>query len=259
MRYCLSQWKLFLIGAGTAASIAALGTATTAEARPARSGHRVQGVTQAEVRGSSYHAVRHHRVVRAERPGRHHRYARGPHRVRQTAAQQYQEHPGYQAGYEVFQGVQATVDYRAALNRRAIRRHLSRDAMASVAPERSATMASAGYGGGSVVSEARRWIGTNPTNRRSLWCGTFMNFVLQRTGHSGTGSDLARSFAALGHRVSGPQVGAIAVMSRRGGGHVGVVSGIDGSGNPIVISGNHGHRVAESVYPRGRIYAYVVP
>jgi uncharacterized protein (TIGR02594 family) len=116
-----------------------------------------------------------------------------------------------------------------------------------------------GYGGGSVVSEARRWIGTNPTGRSSLWCARFMNFVLNRTGHSGTGSDLARSFASYGSRLSGPQVGAIAVMGRRGGGHVGVVSGIDSSGNPIVISGNHGRRVAEAVYPRGRIYAYVMP
>jgi uncharacterized protein (TIGR02594 family) len=119
--------------------------------------------------------------------------------------------------------------------------------------------ASAGTGSG-VVAEARRWIGTNPTGRRSLWCGRFMNFVLERTGHHGTGSDMARSFVAYGQRVSGPQVGAIAVMSRgRRGGHVGVVSGIDASGNPIVISGNHGNRVAEAVYPRGRIFAYVLP
>jgi hypothetical protein len=48
-------------------------------------------------------------------------------------------------------------------------------------------------------------------------------------------------------------------MGRRGGGHVGVVSGIDPAGNPIIISGNHNHEVAESVYPRGRIYAYVMP
>jgi len=86
-----------------------------------------------------------------------------------------------------------------------------------------------------------------------------MNFVLQRTGHRGTGSDMASSFAHYGQRVSGPEVGAIAVMSRRGGGHVGVVSGIDANGNPIIISGNHGHRVAESTYQRGRIYAYVMP
>jgi len=43
------------------------------------------------------------------------------------------------------------------------------------------------------------------------------------------------------------------------GGHVGVVSGIDPSGNVIVVSGNHNNTVAESVYPRGRIIAYVMP
>jgi uncharacterized protein (TIGR02594 family) len=115
-------------------------------------------------------------------------------------------------------------------------------------------------GGGSVVAEARRWIGGNPTGRSSLWCGNFMNFVLQRTGHQGSSSNAARSFASYGHRISGPQVGAIAVMSRGArGGHVGVVSGVDVDGNPIIISGNHGHRVAESTYARQRIYAYVMP
>ena len=110
------------------------------------------------------------------------------------------------------------------------------------------------------VSEARRWIGSNPTSRNSLWCATFMNFVLERSGYSGTGSDAAKSFASYGQRISGPQVGAIAVMTRgKNGGHVGIVSGFDGAGNPIIISGNHGRRVGEGVYPRGRIYAYVLP
>jgi uncharacterized protein (TIGR02594 family) len=118
---------------------------------------------------------------------------------------------------------------------------------------------SGGFGGSSVVAEARRYIGGNPTSRRSLWCARFMNMVLEHTGHRGTGSDLARSFASYGQRVSGPQVGAIAVMGRRGGGHVGVVSGVDASGNPIVISGNSGHRVRELPISRGRIYAYVMP
>jgi uncharacterized protein (TIGR02594 family) len=120
--------------------------------------------------------------------------------------------------------------------------------------------ASGGFGGGSsVVAEARRYIGGNPTSRASLWCARFMNMVLQRTGHRGTGSDMARSFASYGHRVSGPQVGAIAVMARRGGGHVGIVSGVDAHGDPIVISGNSGHRVRELPIARGRIYAYVMP
>ena len=118
---------------------------------------------------------------------------------------------------------------------------------------------SSGFGVSNVVAEARRYIGGNPTGRSRLWCARFMNMVLKRSGHEGTGSDMASSFAHYGHRVSGPEIGAIAVMGRRGGGHVGVVSGIDPHGNPIIVSGNHGHRVAESVYPRGRIYAYVMP
>jgi uncharacterized protein (TIGR02594 family) len=119
---------------------------------------------------------------------------------------------------------------------------------------------SSGFGISGVVAEARRYIGTNPTGRSALWCANFMNMVLERTGYQSTGSNMARSFASYGQRVSGPQVGAIAVMSRgKRGGHVGVVSGIDASGNPIIISGNHGRRVAESTYSRGRIYAYVLP
>jgi uncharacterized protein (TIGR02594 family) len=127
----------------------------------------------------------------------------------------------------------------------------------SAAPGDMAT--SGGFGSSSVVAEARRYIGGNPTGRGSLWCARFMNMVLQHAGYRGTGSDMARSFASYGQRVSGPQVGAIAVMGRGGGGHVGVVSGIDGSGNPIVVSGNNGNRVREAPISRGRIYAYVMP
>jgi uncharacterized protein (TIGR02594 family) len=119
--------------------------------------------------------------------------------------------------------------------------------------------ASSGFGSSNVVAEARRYLGGNPTGRGRLWCARFMNMVLERTGLHGTGSDLARSFASYGQRVSGPQIGAIAVMGRRGGGHVGVVSGIDAGGNPIVVSGNNGNRVRETPVSRGRIYAYVMP
>jgi uncharacterized protein (TIGR02594 family) len=118
----------------------------------------------------------------------------------------------------------------------------------------------AGFGSSSLVAKARSYLGTNPTGMSALWCARFMNMVLEKSGRRGTGSNMARSFASYGRRVSGPQVGAIAVMSRgRGGGHVGIVSGIDKSGNPIIISGNHNRKVGESVYPRGRIYAYVMP
>lgn len=123
----------------------------------------------------------------------------------------------------------------------------------------SRTAMSDGFGYSSLVADARRYLGGNPTGRRSLWCARFVNMVLKQTGHRGTGSDLASSFAHYGHRVPGPEVGAIAVMARRGGGHVGIITGIDSHGNPIMISGNNGNRVREAPVRRGRIYAYVMP
>jgi len=123
----------------------------------------------------------------------------------------------------------------------------------------NAAAVSGGFGSSSLVSEARRYLGGNPTSRRSLWCARFMNMVLEHTGHRGTGSDMANSFARYGQRISGPQVGAIAVMGRRGGGHVGIITGVDARGNPIMISGNNANRVREAPVSRGRIHAYVMP
>jgi hypothetical protein len=115
----------------------------------------------------------------------------------------------------------------------------------------SGGMASSGeFGSSSLVSEARRYLGGNPTGRGSLWCARFMNMVLQHEGYHGTGSDMASSFARYGQRVSGPQVGAM---------HVGIITGVDAQGNPIMISGNNGNRVREAPISRGRIYAYVMP
>lgn len=116
-----------------------------------------------------------------------------------------------------------------------------------------------------LVSTARHYVGGNPTGKHSLWCGNFMNFVLKQSGYKPSASNESLSFAHYGRRIPGPQVGAIAVMHRKGGGHVGVVSAIDPNGNPVIISGNHRRNkrgvrvVGESVYPKGRISAYVLP
>ncbi|MGY4318313.1 TIGR02594 family protein [Bradyrhizobium sp. JR3.5] len=135
------------------------------------------------------------------------------------------------------------------------------EANAAVMPgaEAASMNATGGFGSSGIVDTARRYLDGNPTGRSSLWCARFMNMVLQQTGHRGTGSDMASSFAKYGTRVSGPQVGAIAVMGRRGGGHVGIITGVDAKGNPIMISGNSSHRVREVPVSRGRIYAYVMP
>lgn len=113
-------------------------------------------------------------------------------------------------------------------------------------------------GGNDLIAEARKYLGGNPTGRSSEWCGAFLDMVLRRTGHRG-GGNLARGYAHYGTRIAGPEVGAIAVFSRVGGGHVGIVTGVDSNGNPIVISGNHNRRVAISAYPASRVIAYVRP
>jgi uncharacterized protein (TIGR02594 family) len=116
------------------------------------------------------------------------------------------------------------------------------------------------FGWPTLVTEARKYVGTNPTDRKRLWCATFLNLVLAKSGYAGTGSDAAKSFASYGKRINEPTVGAIAVLTRgKRGGHVGIVTGIDSNGNPIIISGNHGHRVGEATYPRQRVIAYVMP
>ena len=147
---------------------------------------------------------------------------------------------------------------------------MQRAAPAPVAPAREAAPVErvaltagtwhSAFGTPALVAEARKYMGTNPTDRSRLWCATFMNFVLARLGYAGTNSDAARSFAYYGRRISEPEIGAIAVLTRgKNGGHVGVVSGIDPHGNPIVISGNHNKRVGEAVYARSRVIAYVMP
>lgn len=117
---------------------------------------------------------------------------------------------------------------------------------------------SGGYGGSSAVSVASRYLGTNPTGRSRLWCAAFMNMIEKKLGRPGTGSAMARSFASYGQRVSNPRSGDIAVLRRRGGGHVGYVMSV--SGNKVkLISGNHGRKVGIGSYPRSRVVAFVRP
>ncbi len=112
---------------------------------------------------------------------------------------------------------------------------------------------SAGTG---FVERARQFVGETAHQvgvRSTLWCSAFLRKV---TGASGVDD---RALSWENHRRIAPQVGAIVTMGRRGGGHVGIVSGFKPNGDPIVISGNHGGRVREAVYSRHRIRTWVSP
>lgn len=114
-----------------------------------------------------------------------------------------------------------------------------------------------------ALAVASRYIGTNPTKRRTLWCAEFMNFVERKLGRRGTGSALARSFAKYGRAVSRSEArpGDIVVLSRRGGGHVGYLAEPIRGGKVVLISGNSGggrsgrRVVSKSAYPLGRVIA----
>lgn len=107
-----------------------------------------------------------------------------------------------------------------------------------------------------LVQRARQYVGDTAREvgvRKTLWCSAFLRKV---AGDAPGIDDRAASWLKR-PRVRA-QVGAIVVLSSRRT-HVGVVSGFDANGNPVVISGNHGNRVAEATYPRSRVIAYVQP
>jgi uncharacterized protein (TIGR02594 family) len=115
---------------------------------------------------------------------------------------------------------------------------------------------------GSILDRAEGYIGTNPTGWRSLWCARFIADiapdVAARLKASGLNPNWARDYARLpGAKRSGGSVGDLVVLSRGRGGHIGVTKGFDERGNPIVVSGNHGHRVGVGVYSKSRVLAYV--
>jgi uncharacterized protein (TIGR02594 family) len=111
-----------------------------------------------------------------------------------------------------------------------------------------------GFGGSGLISVARSYTGTNPTNRSRQWCGEFLGLVVRKTGGKiPEGYALAKSWASLPRTSMHP--GAIAVMSS----HVGIVTGECENGAVRIVSGNHNRTVGEGCYPRGRIIAYVQP
>ena len=115
--------------------------------------------------------------------------------------------------------------------------------------------------GNAWIATARRYIGTNPTSMARLWCGNFMRLISRQvTGRDFGDGNLARNWARVGTPANGPAVGVIAIYSRgKRGGHVGIITGFDGRGRPILISGNSvGRLVAEHPYQR-RAIAYRWP
>ncbi len=110
-------------------------------------------------------------------------------------------------------------------------------------------------GSSSLLDAARGYLGRgNFTGYREAWCADALRAWLRQSGHSTAGTDhRAISFARYG-RPTSPHVGAVAVLRH----HVGIVAAVTGRG-VVLLSGNHGRRVALGVYPLRRILTFRDP
>lgn len=182
----------------------------------------------------------------------HHRHHRGYHHSRIATTQEAANDP-----YDIFSGQDSasteqtwesprTVEYRVRTRhgyRRIHREYASNDNSDS----------DWSFGSG-LASRASQYMGMSAGQLglpRSLWCADFMNKIT----HSGK-DRTAMSYARRGSPAPYGCTDCVAVTRRRGGGHVGIVTGYDGNGNPILISGNHSHRVGVGTYRRGSVVAY---
>jgi uncharacterized protein (TIGR02594 family) len=150
---------------------------------------------------------------------------------------------------------------------RGVTRLAQRATAAAAQPDKRlrASLGPVSGGGTPWINEARRYVGMTGqqlgVKHRGLWCGEFMGRVARATGmKTPANPNMAPDWRSAGQRIAGPKVGAIALISRgRGIGHVGIVTGVNENGDPIIISGNHKNRVVETAYPRGRVAGYVWP
>lgn len=91
------------------------------------------------------------------------------------------------------------------------------------------------------------------------WCAAFVGACLERAGIRSTRYESARSYLAWGKGLSEPRYGCIAVFTRKGGGHVGFVVGVDAKNNLLILGGNQADEVNIKAFQRNRVSGYRWP
>jgi uncharacterized protein (TIGR02594 family) len=91
------------------------------------------------------------------------------------------------------------------------------------------------------------------------WCAAFVGGCLEAVGLISSRFESARSYLEWGVKLDSPEVGAVVVFGRQGGGHVGFVVGRDPAGNLLVLGGNQGDAVNVAAFARSRVLGYRWP
>ena len=101
-------------------------------------------------------------------------------------------------------------------------------------------------------------------NDDAHWCSAFTFWCMKQNGYTGPTGDggydsvRALKWANWGKKLSKPAFGAIGVMKRSGGGHVGFVTGA-ANGKITMLGGNQGDMVKYSNFNASDFVAFVVP
>lgn len=91
------------------------------------------------------------------------------------------------------------------------------------------------------------------------WCAAFVGACLERVGIESTRFESAGSYLTWGVPLSDPLYGCVVIFSRKGGGHVGFVVGVDEQNRLMVLGGNQGDAVSVAPFDRDRVIGYRWP
>lgn len=92
------------------------------------------------------------------------------------------------------------------------------------------------------------------------WCGAAVAGWMKACGiEPAKAWYRAKAWLNWGHVLKEPAVGAVVVFERAGGGHVGLVVGIDETGRLLVLGGNQGNAVSIVPFDTGRVLGYRWP
>lgn len=98
------------------------------------------------------------------------------------------------------------------------------------------------------------------SNDEVAWCGSFVAWVMIQNGIKPVEvGERAKSWLTFGKSISKPVVGAVAIKSRNGGGHVCIVVGENQNGDLLCVGGNQSNEVNIATYKKEVFEGFRVP
>jgi uncharacterized protein (TIGR02594 family) len=102
--------------------------------------------------------------------------------------------------------------------------------------------------------KVKEYLATTGLGIGNPWCSAFVNWSMIQNGIKGTNSARALSWNGWGNTLSKPAYGSIATMTRKGGGHVGFVAGVNSQGKIVLLGGNQGDMVRYAAYNQSKMH-----